>query len=58
MPDPAERRAALIRLSDAGETLFAEVDPIVHALEARAVSMLTPNEAQTLLRLLSKIAGA
>ncbi len=57
VPDPAERRAALIRLSEAGEALFAEVDPVVHKLEDRAVAGLTAVEATTLRRLLAKVAG-
>jgi hypothetical protein len=57
LPDPTERRAALMRLTDAGEALFQQVDPIVHALEADFVQPLTPQERATLLALLARVAG-
>jgi len=57
LTDPAERRAALIRLSDAGEALFAEVDPIVTALEGQAEHMLSAAERHELRRLLGLVAA-
>jgi DNA-binding MarR family transcriptional regulator len=57
LTDPAERRAALVRLSDAGETLFAEIDPVVRALEDKAVAMLEDAEKAELRRLLAAVAA-
>jgi DNA-binding MarR family transcriptional regulator len=57
LPDPAERRASLVRLTDAGEALFAEVDPVAHALEARLVAVLPQDERTALLSQLARVAG-
>jgi DNA-binding MarR family transcriptional regulator len=57
VPDPTERRASLVRLTDAGEALFAAADPLVHALEARLVEGLEPDERAAMLRQLARLAG-
>ena len=50
-----ERRAVLIRLTPAGETLFAAVKAQVKTLEDESVAMLTPAERRTLLALLARV---
>jgi DNA-binding MarR family transcriptional regulator len=57
LPDPSERRASLVRLTDAGEALFAEVDPVVHALEAQLIEGLTETARAALLSQLAHLAG-
>lgn len=56
LPDPSERRASLVRLTESGEALFAAIDPIVQAMEARLVEMFEPEERAVLLGLLSRLA--
>ncbi len=53
--DPAERRAVLIRLTQAGAALFAEIHPLVMAQEARVVGMLSAAEQIELRRLLTRV---
>jgi DNA-binding MarR family transcriptional regulator len=57
LPDPAERRAALVELTERGETLFAEIDPLVRALEDQAVAVLNPAEVPLFLDMLIRVAG-
>jgi DNA-binding MarR family transcriptional regulator len=57
LPDPSERRASLVRLTEAGEALFAAADPVVHALEARLIEALPPDERTALLSQLARVAG-
>ncbi len=56
--DPAERRAALIRLTDKGEALFSEIDPVVMRLEAQTSARLRPDEQRMLIGLLMRISGS
>jgi DNA-binding MarR family transcriptional regulator len=57
LPDPSERRASRVRLTPAGEALFAAVDPVVHRLEAALVEALPQGERAALLTHLTRIAG-
>ena len=57
LPDPTERRASLVRLTQAGEQLFAETDPLVHRMEAGLVEALDPAERDLLMEQLSRVAG-
>ncbi len=57
VPDPAERRASLVYLTEGGEALFARIDPAVHRLEAKLVEALSPAERKTLLAQLARLAG-
>jgi DNA-binding MarR family transcriptional regulator len=57
LPDPSERRAALVHLTRAGEALFAEVDPVVRRLEAKLVEALGEQERAALLQHLARVAG-
>jgi DNA-binding MarR family transcriptional regulator len=56
--DPAERRAALIRLTAKGEALFEEIDPVVLRLEAQTSARLRPDEQRMLIGLLMRISGS
>ena len=58
VPDPSERRAALIRLTTKGEALFNEIDPVVTRLEAQTSANLRPDEQRMLLGLLMRITGS
>ena len=53
--NPAERRTVLIRLSPAGEALFAEITAPVAALEEESVAMLSPIERVLLRSLLARL---
>lgn len=53
--DPNDRRRSLLRLSDQGEAIFAELAPSAFQREDVLLSALTPEEAETLRRLLDKL---
>lgn len=55
--DPAERRAALVELTEDGQRLFAEIDPVVRAMEDQAVAALNPAEVPLFLDMLIRVAG-
>ena len=57
LPDPSERRASLVRLTPAGESLFAAVDPVVNALEAKFIEALPHDSRSVLLTQLARLAG-
>jgi DNA-binding MarR family transcriptional regulator len=57
LPDPSERRASLVRLTEAGRAMFQQVDPIVRQLEAGLVEALSPAERVALLDQLARVAG-
>lgn len=54
---PSDQRAQTLRLTAAGEALYAEAAVVVSRLEAEATAMLTPEERAELLRLLRKVSG-
>ena len=56
-PDPDDRRAQLITLTEKGSRVFDEVAPYTNAvLEHTIYASLTEEEVQTLIRLLRKVA--
>lgn len=57
LPDPSERRASLVRLTEGGEAMFKQVDPIVRQMEAGLVQALSPAERVALLDQLARVAG-
>lgn len=54
-PHPGDRRAAALHLSEAGEQLMREIEPVAAQSDAEAAARLTPAEQKTLVRLLKKI---
>jgi DNA-binding MarR family transcriptional regulator len=56
LTDPAERRAVLIRLTEAGTALFDAIHPLVLAQEARVMASLSVPEQAELRRLLRRVA--
>ncbi len=52
-PDPNDRRAKHISITDAGRKVINNADPCRRAIAARIFQALTPTEAQELLRLLT-----
>lgn len=54
-PDPKDRRANIIGLTDAGSALLVEVQDAVNAANKKVGGSLTPEEANTLVALLDRI---
>lgn len=54
--NPADKRTHVLRLTEAGESLYEEAARTVDALETEAASVLAPAERAELLRLLRKVA--
>ena len=52
---PGDRRALLIRLTDQGRALWAEVSPCAQKIHDRAMSTLAPTEQAELTRLLLQV---
>ncbi|SEP54897.1 MarR family winged helix-turn-helix transcriptional regulator [Thalassovita taeanensis] len=55
---PHDRRARVIRLTDAGHAALSRADPIVWALQTDILAGLTPEERTTFLHLLQKATEA
>ncbi|MEQ9813007.1 MAG: MarR family transcriptional regulator [Azospirillaceae bacterium] len=55
-PSPRDRRSYALRLSEAGRALVAEMRPAIQAHQDSLAGRLGPGEADTLLRLLAKLA--
>lgn len=49
-----DRRAKVLRVSEAGQALLTQARPIVAALQSEIIGGLTPDEQQVFLRLLDK----
>ena len=58
VPDPSDRRAVLVQLTDAGRALLDRVDDARRQVSADMFDDLTPAERTELARLLHKIAGS
>lgn len=58
-PDPRDRRAAIVRLTDAGRTVLRDFAPRLRAILAQVVEApLSKKEAQTLVALLGRVRDA
>ena len=57
-PDPADRRAHAVELTDAGRRSRAEATGIAEAVAARILGVFTPPERDTLFGLLERLASA
>ena len=51
-----DRRRLMVRLTEQGRNLVAELTPLAERITAETLAPLSPREAATLLRLLSRIA--
>ena len=58
VPDPSDRRAVLVQLTDTGRALLDRVDDARRQVSADMFDDLTPAERTELARLLHKIAGS
>ena len=56
-PNPADRRAALVRLTDAGAEVVDALIPRQLALEAEAMSTLTPGQRDEIANALATLVG-
>jgi DNA-binding MarR family transcriptional regulator len=54
-PDPTDRRASLLAVTDAGRTRLEEIEEIQHGHADETFSVLDPVERKTLLELLSRL---
>jgi DNA-binding MarR family transcriptional regulator len=57
-PSPADRRMRLVRLTDRGERLFAELHPRGLELQQQVLDVLVPGEREVLLDLLARVIQA
>ncbi len=58
-PQPNDQRAQVLELSARGLATYRQIVPLAFSLQAQLVQLLTPQESQTLDRLLTKLqAGA
>ena len=57
-PDPGDRRAWLVCLTDAGRDLEARVAPLAQELRRQVMGNLAPGEYEELCRLLGKLRGS
>lgn len=48
-PDPADRRAKLVTLTDAGKTVVAQIEPIAASIRGEAAHGIDPDDWQRLL---------
>jgi len=55
-PAPHDRRVKLLELSALGRSTLRAVEPAIRRVQERLVAPLTPREAETLVRLLTKVA--
>lgn len=55
---PTDRRARILTLTDQGQQVLAEVEPIVWQLQDEILCGLAPEEKAQLLRLMRKVADA
>jgi MarR family transcriptional regulator, lower aerobic nicotinate degradation pathway regulator len=55
-PNPHDRRAVLVHLTDAGQHAITEVNAIMERVAAEVFGVLTPDEQQTVRRLLTRVA--
>lgn len=53
---PHDRRAKLLELSALGRATLRTVEPAINRVQERLLAPLTPREAETLVRLLTKVA--
>jgi DNA-binding MarR family transcriptional regulator len=51
-----DKRRLMVRLTDAGRAMVAELTPLAERITSETLSPLSPREAATLLRLLGRIA--
>lgn len=56
-PDPGDRRATLLALTDAGRTLLAEVDVARRRASEDALAVLSPAQRRTLHDILTVVVG-
>lgn len=56
-PDPGDRRATLLSLTDAGHALLAEVDVARRTASEDALAVLTPAQRRTLHDILTVVVG-
>ena len=54
-PSPADKRAKLLYLTDAGAAMLREVDPLASTVQERILAPLAEAERATLLRLLERL---
>ena len=55
---PTDRRIKLLELSPAGQSVLQQVEPGIRRIQERLLAPLTATEANTLIRLLGKMADA
>ena len=56
-PDPTDRRATTLTLTDAGRDLLARVDDVRRAASERTLDVLTPAQRRTLHEILTVVVG-
>ena len=56
-PDPTDRRATTLALTDAGRDLVARVDDVRRAASERTLDVLTPAQRRTLHEILTVVVG-
>lgn len=56
-PDPTDRRATILALTDAGRDLVARVDDVRRAASERTLDVLTPAQRRTLHDILTVVVG-
>ena len=56
-PDPTDRRATTLTLTDAGRDLVARVDDVRRAASERTLDVLTPAQRRTLHEILTVVGG-
>jgi DNA-binding MarR family transcriptional regulator len=56
-PDPTDRRATILALTDAGRALVARVDGVRRAASERTLDVLTPGQRRTLHEILTVVVG-
>ena len=56
-PDPTDRRATTLTLTDAGRDLVARVDDVRRAASERTLDVLTPAQRRTLHEILTVVVG-
>ncbi|CUH74684.1 Multidrug resistance operon repressor [Tritonibacter multivorans] len=57
-PNPSDRRASRLYLTDKGRAALAATDPLMRARQQALLSAITPEEKETLFRVLDKLEAA
>ena len=57
VPDPTDRRATTLHLTDAGRELVRQVEGVRRAASERTLDVLTPDQRRTLHEILTVVVG-